>query len=682
MTPLPGLRSSRTGSRATATSPCCPTSRRCARSRGSRRPRSCCATCVDEDTGEPVEVSPRRILQRQVERAAGRGYTRERSRRELEFFLFRESLDEAAAKDYADLTPHSLVIEDYHILQTTRDEYLIRAIRNGMDGAGVPVEFSKGEAGRGQHEINLVYSDAVEMADRHVIYKNGAKEIASQLGRVDHVHGEVLVRRGRLVVPRALEPVGRTTARDVADVGRRRARPPVAGVPRLARRPDRVRPRARVDVRARPSTPTSATSPSRGRRPRSRGASTTARAGSASSGTAPSFRLESRIPGADVNPYLAFAATIAAGLHGIEHGIDPAPRFDGNAYAAPDARARAVEPRRSDRRVRDVEGRGRRVRRRRARPPAQHGPAGVGALQPRGHRLGTPPQLRPVVTRDHAARRRHRPPPRAETDKWPYSGATRARLRATSTRSTRAGGTAGHRRRRAGDPKELLDAGRRARAHRRSRRRSRASTARRRHPRRYGVDADGDEFELRARATPRSRGRSRRSRSAAASRSSTSRSAARCTSTSPTTPASRPHGQPGVAGGGRAARRHDRRRLAARRRHGRDDASPRRATTTRRSTSSATACASSAAPPTASSRRSSSTAPSSLLAVQWHPEDTAATDPAQQRLFDALVAQLRYELASFAGIAARSDASSIRRRWWRGARAWGPCRSGCGASRR
>jgi len=75
------------------------------------------------------------------------------------------------------------VIEDYHILQTTRDEYVIRAIRNAMDGAGVPIEFSKGEAGKGQHEINLAYSTAVEMADRHVVYKNGAKEIAGQLGR-------------------------------------------------------------------------------------------------------------------------------------------------------------------------------------------------------------------------------------------------------------------------------------------------------------------------------------------------------------------------------------------------------------------------------------------------------------------------------------------------------------------
>ncbi|HEX5614300.1 MAG TPA: glutamine synthetase family protein, partial [Acidimicrobiia bacterium] len=137
---------------------------------------------LDEHDAAPVEVSPRRILQRQVERAAAAGYQL-RFGSELEFFVFRDSLEEASARDFTGLTPHSEVIEDYHILQTTRDEYLIRAIRNGIDGAGVPVEFSKGEAGRGQHEINLVYADPVEMADRHVIYKNGAKEIASQFGR-------------------------------------------------------------------------------------------------------------------------------------------------------------------------------------------------------------------------------------------------------------------------------------------------------------------------------------------------------------------------------------------------------------------------------------------------------------------------------------------------------------------
>src|SRR6266542_2756142 len=137
---------------------------------------------VDHETGTPVEVSPRRILQRQVERAAAAGYTIKIGS-ELEFFLFRDSYEEAAVKGYADLEPHSSVIQDYHLLQTTRDEYLIRSIRNAMDAAAVPVEFSKGEAGRGQHEINLEYADALEMADRHVIYKNGAKEIASLTGR-------------------------------------------------------------------------------------------------------------------------------------------------------------------------------------------------------------------------------------------------------------------------------------------------------------------------------------------------------------------------------------------------------------------------------------------------------------------------------------------------------------------
>ena len=137
---------------------------------------------VEAEGDAPIEVSPRRILRRQVERAAERGYVINIGS-ELEFFLFRDTYEEAAAKGYQGLTPHSDWIEDYHILQTTRDEYVIRQIRNGMNAAGVPVEFSKGEAGRGQHEINTVYAEALEMADRHTVYKNGAKEIAALNGR-------------------------------------------------------------------------------------------------------------------------------------------------------------------------------------------------------------------------------------------------------------------------------------------------------------------------------------------------------------------------------------------------------------------------------------------------------------------------------------------------------------------
>jgi glutamine synthetase len=288
---------------------------------------------LDEETGEAVEVSPRRILQRQIERAAAAGYSLKFAS-ELEFFLFRESLDEAAAKGYANLTPHSHVIEDYHILQTTRDEYLIRAIRNGIDGAGIPVEFSKGEAGRGQHEINLLYADPLEMADRHVIYKNGAKEIASQhertitfmakysadeVGSSCHIHSSLWSAESGAALmwaddgPDHLSPAFRGWLGGQLACGQEFAwlyAPTVNSYKRY--QPESWAPTAlawSIDNRT---------------------------CGFRIVGTGPSFRLESRVPGADVNPYLAYAATIAAGLYGIEHGCDPGPRFDGNAYAAPD----------------------------------------------------------------------------------------------------------------------------------------------------------------------------------------------------------------------------------------------------------------------------------------------------------------------------------------------------------
>jgi glutamine synthetase len=287
---------------------------------------------LDEETGAPVEVSPRRILQRQVERAAAAGFALNFAS-ELEFFVFRESLEEAAAKDYTNLTPHSLVVEDYHILQTSRDEYLIRDIRNGIDGAGVPVEFSKGEAGKGQHEINLVYANAVEMADRHVIYKNGAKEIAAQHGRAItfmakysadqvgsscHIHSSLWSADGRDAImwdataPDHLSEAFRGWLGGQIACGHELAwmyAPTVNSYKRY--QPESWAPTAlawSIDNRT---------------------------CGFRIVGHGASFRLESRIPGGDVNPYLAYAATIAAGLHGIEHGLDPGPRFDGNAYAAP-----------------------------------------------------------------------------------------------------------------------------------------------------------------------------------------------------------------------------------------------------------------------------------------------------------------------------------------------------------
>jgi glutamine synthetase len=289
---------------------------------------------LDEHTGEPVEVAPRQILKRQLERAAAAGYL-VNCGSELEFYLFRDTYEEAQVKDFANLENHSAYIEDYHILQTTRDEYIIRAIRNGIDGAGIPVEFSKGEAGRGQHEINLRYADALTMADNHTIYKNGAKEIAglngrsltfmakydmAECGSSCHIHSSVWTADGKTPLmydadgPEHMSPVFRgwlggqlAHARELSWL----YAPTVNSYKRY--QPESWAP----------------TAIAWGSDNRTCGFRVVGHEG-------PSFRVENRVPGADCNPYLAFAATIAAGLYGIEHGEEPSARFDGNAYEAKD----------------------------------------------------------------------------------------------------------------------------------------------------------------------------------------------------------------------------------------------------------------------------------------------------------------------------------------------------------
>ncbi|MFM7617927.1 MAG: glutamine synthetase family protein [Actinomycetes bacterium] len=285
---------------------------------------------VDEETGKPVEVSPRQILKRQIARAEAKGYFVNIGA-ELEFFLFRDSYEEAADKGYSDLVPHSNVIEDYHILQTTRDEYLIREIRNSMNDAGIVVEFSKGEAGKGQHEINLRYAEALRMADRHAIYKNGAKEIAALAGRSItfmakysmeevgsscHLHSSVWSADGSESLmwdadaPDHMSDTMRGWLGGIIATGAEFAwlfAPYVNSYKRY--QPESWAPTALAW----------------GRDNRTCGYRLV--------GHGSAFRMESRVPGADVNPYLAYAATIAAGLHGIEQGIDPGAAFSGNAYA-------------------------------------------------------------------------------------------------------------------------------------------------------------------------------------------------------------------------------------------------------------------------------------------------------------------------------------------------------------
>src|SRR5680860_1472026 len=201
-----------------------------------------------------------------------------------------------------------------------------------MDGAGVPVEFSKGEAGRGQHEINLRYADPVEMADRHVIYKNGAKEIAAlndraitfmakysmdEAGSSFHLHSSLWNEDGRESLmwdadaPKNMSETFRHYLGGLISTGRELAwmfAPYVNSYKRY--QPESWAPTAlawALDNRT---------------------------CGFRLVGHEKSFRVESRIPGADANPYLAFAATIAAGLHGIEGRIEPPDAYNGNAYEA------------------------------------------------------------------------------------------------------------------------------------------------------------------------------------------------------------------------------------------------------------------------------------------------------------------------------------------------------------
>ena len=284
-----------------------------------------------EHSGEPVAVSPRQILRRQINRAREAGYTIKMGA-EAEFFLFRQAYDDAAAQGYRDLTPHSPYVEDYHILQTTKDEYVIRDIRNGMEAAGIPVEFSKGEAAKGQHEINLRFADALEMADRHVIYKNGAKEIAHGHGRsvtfmakwtmADpgsscHVHSSVWDAGGRSSL--MWDEAG---AHHLSEVGRHFLGGLLAASAELTWM---LAPYVNSYKRFQPGSwaPTNIVWGLDNRTCAYRVI-----------GEGSGRRVECRVPGADVNAYLAFAATIAAGLHGIEERIEPPEPFEGNAYEA------------------------------------------------------------------------------------------------------------------------------------------------------------------------------------------------------------------------------------------------------------------------------------------------------------------------------------------------------------
>ncbi len=271
--------------------------------------------------GSPVKPSPRQVLRAQMDRAAALGFI-PMAGSELEFYLLKETFAEAHEKQYTGLTPSVPYILDYHILGTTYDEPLLRAIRNGMHAAGIRVETSKGEAWPGQQEINFRYADALTMADNHTVYKNGAKEIAFQhgcsitfmakpfqdwIGNSCHIHSS-LVRGGEPAFATDDELFDRWLAGQIA-CSRELAlffAPTINSYKRYA---------------AGSWAPTTLAWGYDNRT-----------CGFRVVGHGKARRVETRIPGGDVNPYLAFAAMIAAGLYGLENDLEAPPPLQGNAY--------------------------------------------------------------------------------------------------------------------------------------------------------------------------------------------------------------------------------------------------------------------------------------------------------------------------------------------------------------
>jgi glutamine synthetase len=283
--------------------------------------------------GAPVLASPRQILAAQTARLAERGWVA-LAGTELEFVVYQDSFEQAAAKDYRDLVPANQYNVDYSILGTSRIEPLLRRIRNEMAGAGLYVESAKGECNLGQHEIAFRYAEAVTTCDNHSIYKTGAKEIAAQDGNSITFMAKPNAREGNSchihLSLRGAEDGAPVLAGDgpygLSKLGEHFLAGQLAAMRELAlcyapniNSYKRYVPGsfAPTSVRWGPDNRTCALR---------------------LVGHGSSLRVENRVPGGDVNPYLAVTAMIAAGLHGIDHELPLEPPMTGNAYSDTSAR--------------------------------------------------------------------------------------------------------------------------------------------------------------------------------------------------------------------------------------------------------------------------------------------------------------------------------------------------------
>jgi glutamine synthetase len=272
---------------------------------------------------KPVAPSPRQILRAQIDRLAERGWAANAGT-ELEFIVFKTSYEDAWRQGYRDLEPANLYNVDYSLLGTAKVEPLIRRIRNSMAGAGMKVENSKGECNFGQHEINFRYGPALETADGHAIYKNGAKEIADEEGYAItfmakwderegnscHIHCSLADSEGNNVFGSDETLFHRFIAGQLACMREMTLffAPQINSYKRF------------VEGSFAP------TAVAWGEDNRTCSMRVV--------GHGSSLRVENRLPGADVNPYLAISAMIAAGLHGVDSELELEPPLEGNAYEA------------------------------------------------------------------------------------------------------------------------------------------------------------------------------------------------------------------------------------------------------------------------------------------------------------------------------------------------------------
>lgn len=288
---------------------------------------------INDQTHQSVSIAPRSILRKQLERVTEAGY-KCYAASELEYFLFENDYRSASESGYHNLKPVGWYLEDYHIMQGTRTEHFHAAARRHLKKSGVPVENSKGEWGLGQHELNVRYAEILEMSDRHVVYKQCLKELADSqdisvtfmakyhedgAGSSCHIHMS-LWQDGKNSFD-GDKPIGPVKG---SDIFRWFLGGWIANV-------SDIMPFYAPTINSYKRYVSASWAPTQ-----LAWSYDNRTAGFRVVGKGSSLRIECRIPGADCNPYLAFAASLACGLDGIKNKTEPPKIFEGDVYASND----------------------------------------------------------------------------------------------------------------------------------------------------------------------------------------------------------------------------------------------------------------------------------------------------------------------------------------------------------